>query len=206
MNPRPIKKTEIAGIIGATRKYKIVKVNPDGTYTSVLAGQARSFSATPLRYETGRVTESVVFGSATSCTGHGKLIFVYDCITQANMDMKKLGTDAIKEADTRAILEVTPVGFSRPNRAKAGITLCEAVLVGKEVARHEPPKEVDVTSECKVTFQAGSYGGYYIQLEHGGLSIAEIGVNGVGNRFSTEGRYRLEDKGKGSNFRVYKTR
>lgn len=195
--PRPIKKTEVPEVVGKRRRFKLVKVNADGSYTSVLAGQARSFSANALKYEPGRVTESRAFGDADNETKAKMLIYVYEELEQAIDDAAKLGTEAVRKADTRAILEVLPLGFFRENRVKECVTLCEAVLVGKEVWRYAPPKEVDVTSECSVHWRGGCKT-YYSALYHGSKLIGEIGPDPF-----VFAPYRME-KLTSNNFRIFK--
>jgi len=176
LKPRPIKKTEIAGIIPRKRRYKVTKL-VDGAFLSVIAGTGSYVNRPVLAYETGRVTEAPAFGKADKNTDASGLIFACDTLEQAIADAGRLGTSEARAKDTRAIFEVVPVGFMRANKKVDGVTMCEAVLVGEKVWEHSPaPEWEDITEDVESMMEDGLLKLYDINTD---VEIATVGACGI---------------------------
>jgi len=159
---RPIQRSEVNDAVKRVARYKILKVTGDKKYTSVVAGTGSYIDVDPLDYENGRVTEAPAFpvdGKIADVAG-GDLIYAYKTLDLAKDDLTKIGAE--KEGK-RVIVEVLPIGKFRDNKKKDGVIMCEAVLVGREVAEHTFPSEIDVTDDC--IFNTDSGDGIHIYNE-----------------------------------------
>lgn len=148
---RPLKRIEVCNAVSRRPRYKLCKLDENGTALSVIAGTGSYVDAPVLAYANGRVTEASAFGHADADTVAKGLIYTYESLDDAIEAAGKIGTSEARANDTRVIFKVTPIGFKRANKKIEGVTLCEAVLVGNEVWRSEPePVWEDVTDDCDI--------------------------------------------------------